>query len=198
LRWHRWLLAAYWGIILCYVAYRLLSFLEGPFPAWKYLIALGLTVFIYGLAWLGYLHPRLLAGLPLSEAVKPEKYRRSSLRPERSEALFSGVEALMREEGWYKNSGLSLDDLARRLQAGRHHVSQAINGQSGKTYAEYVNDYRIREAKRLLASTSKREMNVIEVAFQSGFSTKKAFNLAFRKATGRTPTLFREEARKTE
>lgn len=82
--------------------------------------------------------------------------------------------------------------IAQKLKAQRHHVSQAINEQAGKSFAEFVNAYRVKAAQELLATTSKQELNAIEVAYQVGFGTKNAFNLAFKKITGTTPTSYRQ------
>ncbi len=191
-RWGRWLLLAYWGIVACFLFYRFAPWLGLTAPEWKYVVALGLTAFVYLVAWLGYIEPRVFAGVPLREAANPVKYRHSALTPENSAALFRRVAGLMERETLYRDSRLTLDRLARQLQAQRHHVSQAINEQAGKSFSEFINDYRVREARRLLETTGKRELNAIEVAYQVGFGTKNAFNLAFKKHTGMTPTAYRQ------
>ncbi len=191
-RWHRWLLAAYYGIIITYLLYRLLPFLGLTAQEWKYFIAFSLTAFIYLTAWLGYIEPRVFAGIPLKKAIIPGKYRKSSLHPESSAALFANAEKLMEEEQLFRDSRLSLNTFAAKLNEQRHRLSQAINEQSGKSFSEWVNGYRITAARELLAHTSKREKNVIEVAYEVGFNSKNAFNLAFKNLTGMTPTEFRQ------
>ncbi len=189
--WHRWLLAAYWGIVAAYLFYRLLSLLGLTALEWHYLIAFSLTCFIYLAAWLGYIEPRLFAGMPLKEAANPIKYKKSSLNPEQSALLFQRILNKMENEMLYRDSQLTLEVLSKKMGTQRHHISQAINEQSGKRFPEFINSYRISDAQQLLETTSKKEMNVIEVAYEVGFNTKKAFNLAFKKQTGLTPTAFR-------
>lgn len=193
-RWHWWLLAAYCGIIATYLLYRLLPVFGLTAPEWKYLIAASLTVFIYLTAWMAFVEPRVFAGMPLAEAVTTFKYKNSALTPERSAELYRRLADLLETERLYCDSGLSLDGLAKKLGGNRHHVSQAINEQTGKNFWELVNERRIAEAKRLLATTSKQELNVIEIAYQVGFNTKNAFNLAFKKQTGMTPSDFRKNS----
>lgn len=192
-RWHRWILGAYIGIILTYLLYRLLPWLGLNLDEWQYVIALSLSFFIGLVAWLGYIQPEVLAGVPLRRAANPIKYRKSALRPEATAALFDQVANLLESEQLYRNPQFTLEELAQRLQAPRHHVSQAINVGAGKTFAELLNAYRVREAQELLRQTSRQELHVIEVAYAVGFNTKKAFNAAFKKVTGQTPTAYRQE-----
>jgi len=191
-RWSRWLLAAYWGIVLTFIFYRVSPWFGLTAQEWRYLVAASLTAFIYLVAWLGYIEPRVFAGMPLREAMNPVKYRHSALNSEHSTALFRRISDLLEQEKLYRDSELSLDFLAKKLNAQRHHVSQAINEQGGKSFSEFVNEYRVQEARQLLAATKKQEMNAIEVAYQVGFGTKNAFNLAFKKLTGMTPSAYRQ------
>jgi AraC-like DNA-binding protein len=191
-RWGVWLVNAYWGIVLTFMYYRLSHILGLHAPQWRQLDAVSLTFFIYLVAWLGYIEPRIFAGMPLQEAIKPIKYRNSVLSAENSSTLFQRILALMETEELFRDNQLSLSGLAQKLKAQRHHVSQAINEQAGKSFAEFVNAYRVKAAQELLATTSKQELNAIEVAYQVGFGTKNAFNLAFKKITGTTPSLYRQ------
>ena len=190
--WHKLLLAAYWGIVLTYLLYRLLPYLGLTAPAWQYLIAASLSIFIYLAAWMGYIVPQMFAGMSLREALKPEKYRKSALKAEAAAALFRRIADMMEQEFLYRKSDLSLDFLAEKTGEPRHHVSQAINSASSQRFSEFINSYRIQEACQHLSQTTKQELNIIEVAYAVGFKTKNAFNLEFKKFTGLTPTAFRQ------
>ncbi|HOY18580.1 MAG TPA: AraC family transcriptional regulator [Haliscomenobacter sp.] len=195
-RWSVWLVNAYWGIVLTFMYYRFSHVLGLHAPQWRQLDAVSLTFFIYLVAWLGYIEPRVFAGMPLQEAIKPIKYRNSALGAKNSLALFLRISELMEKERLFCDSELSLDLLAQKLKAQRHHVSQAINEQAGKSFADFVNEYRVKAAQELLLNTSKQELNAIEIAYQVGFGTKNAFNLAFKKMTGTTPSAYRQSSEK--
>jgi AraC-like DNA-binding protein len=57
------------------------------------------------------------------------------------------------------------------------------------TYTDFVNQYRIQYAKKLLI----QDKNVTETCFESGFESLSYFNRIFKKWTGETPSGFRKQ-----
>ena len=57
------------------------------------------------------------------------------------------------------------------------------------TYTDFVNQYRIQYAKKLLI----QDKNVTETCFESGFESLSYFNRIFKKWTGVTPSGFRKQ-----
>ncbi len=60
----------------------------------------------------------------------------------------------------------------------------------GTTLVDHVTHHRVFHAKRLLATTDQK---IVDIAFSSGFNSVSRFNQAFRLACGRTPRAFRAE-----
>ena len=60
-----------------------------------------------------------------------------------------------------------------------------------QNFYDYVNGCRIEEAKRLLQDAIHRKKTVLNILYEAGFNSKSAFNLAFKKYTGMTPTEFK-------
>jgi len=60
----------------------------------------------------------------------------------------------------------------------------------GTTLVDYLTHHRIFHAKRLLATTDQK---IVDIAFNSGFNSISRFNEAFRRACGCTPRAFRTE-----
>lgn len=88
----------------------------------------------------------------------------------------------------YLNPKLSLSDVATMANSNRTYVSRFFNDNHGKTFFEFVNEYRVRYAKSLL-KTSDEKLDVI--AEQSGFSSRQSFHRVFIKMVGCTPEKFR-------
>ena len=127
----------------------------------------------------------------LSEEVK---YQNSGLPKSVAIKLAEDLETLMQNEKLYQQNDLSLEVLAEKLNSTKHFVSQVMNQNFRANFFEYINLKRIEEAKQLLRTTPREELNVIEIAYSVGFNNKGTFNSVFKKITGVTPTEFRKQS----
>jgi hypothetical protein len=59
----------------------------------------------------------------------------------------------------------------------------------------FINEYRIREAQRLLLENTGKKLSILDIAFESGFNCKTSFNTVFKKHLQMTPTHFRQTNR---
>ena len=96
------------------------------------------------------------------------------------------LEAWMTQEKPYLNPDFRLTDLMHVLPMNRTYLSNFINGEYGCTFYQYVTNYRIEEAKRLMREHP--DMKLMDVAEQSGFSSAVTFSRTFAKEVGCTPT----------
>jgi len=119
-----------------------------------------------------------------------ESYAKSRLDPAVRRRVRRKLEAALTEQGVYKKSDLSLGTLAELLHERPHYVSQVISQEFSSSFYDLVNRYRIEHAKRLLRESP--DCNVLSVALDSGFNSKSAFHVAFRRSTGTTPSNFRQ------
>ena len=159
-----------------------------------YGIASAMSVFIYLFSWFGFVRPKVFDGYTVNEALRPavfQKYKSSVLSESLEQELGIKLEGLMRSERLYRDEQVRLDTLAEKLGVSRNSVSQVIN-KTGMNFFEYINSWRIEEAKKLLSETSKQELNIIEIAYEVGFNNKVSFNKFFKKSTGLTPSEFRK------
>lgn len=67
----------------------------------------------------------------------------------------------------------------------RTYLSQFINAEYGCNFYQFVTGYRIEEAKRLMREHP--QMQLQEVAEQSGFSSPTVFSRIFSREVGMTP-----------
>ncbi|WP_064682520.1 helix-turn-helix domain-containing protein [Rhizobium bangladeshense] len=132
------------------------------------------------------------AAAAASRSRAPAETAEAAARPEASEdkETIATVDALMETRKLYRDANLNLDRLARKAGIPARQISAAINRAMDKNVSQYVNDYRIGEACRLLSATKK---SVTEVMFDVGFQTKSNFNREFRRVTDMTPLAWRQK-----
>jgi AraC-like DNA-binding protein len=100
----------------------------------------------------------------------------------------------MTEEHLFLAPELKLDDLADRLGLSPRLLSQVINEGTGSNFYDFINNYRCREVKRLIAEDE--NITFLEAMYQSGFNSKSSFNKEFKKLTGTTPSEYRQSLKK--
>jgi len=104
--------------------------------------------------------------------------------------LMKRIEEQVAEKQMYLAPELNLQQIASALNEKERNISHAINTIHQRNLNDYINSLRIDHACRLLLTDKQKP--VFEVMYESGFNTKGAFNLAFKKVIGKTPTQFRE------
>ncbi|RZM29140.1 MAG: AraC family transcriptional regulator [Pedobacter sp.] len=97
------------------------------------------------------------------------------------------VDDLMTVEKIYLDPELTLTDLAKKVGTNASLLSKVINGTYGKNFNDYVNEFRVQEAIRLLQTPSYQNFSLLAIAYDAGFNSKSTFNRAFKKATGKSP-----------
>lgn len=143
-------------------------------------------------------HALFLLGLLATDVAAPVALplpRPGRRVSEAAKALYAQLQRISIEEPFYLEPDLSVADLAQRVGVTPRALSEAINSAGNKSFHVFVNELRVEHAKALLRSSSAR---VLDVAYESGFNSKTAFNEAFRKFAGTTPSTFRRRARETE
>lgn len=102
---------------------------------------------------------------------------------------------LIREEDIDIDPELRIGDVAARLGAPEHKVSQCISVVLGfANFNRLINHHRIERAKRLLARADGTQ-SILDVAFDCGFGSVGPFNRAFKAEVGMTPRAYRAQAR---
>ena len=123
---------------------------------------------------------------------KKYKYKRSSLNPIYMEECIKKLTYLMEVKKVFCDETLSLQSLSEKLSTTPHQLSQIINEKLKKNFSDFVNAYRIEEAKKRLTDP-KGDRKIITIAFDVGFNTKVAFNKTFKKYTNLTPSQYRKK-----
>lgn len=80
------------------------------------------------------------------------------------------------------------DDVSRHIGMSKSHFSHLFKMYTGMTFVEFLTAERIKRAE---AYFSDPNIHIVDVAYDSGFSSISSFNRAFRRSKGCSPTQFR-------
>lgn len=122
------------------------------------------------------------------------KYNRSSLTEEKSVEYLNTLIKFMEVEKPYLNQDLKLSDLSQQLSIQTHHISQIINEKLNLGFSDFINKYRVNDAKRLLKDPEYDRFTILSICYEVGFKNKASFNNAFKKFTKLTPSEFKNSS----
>ena len=138
----------------------------------------------------GFLFFNILVYLAL---IKPElfswkkKYQNTNLPEDKKQRIIDELIRQMEVDKIYSDCTLTLALLAQKTGIPVLYLSRIINEEFKMGFSEFINSYRIKEAACLLLN-NRGEFTVQQIMYDVGFNSKSAFNTAFRKYCGCTPT----------
>ena len=100
----------------------------------------------------------------------------------------------METERLFLDNELGLPELAKEMYISSHDLSYLLNEGFGMNFFQFINTYRVNEAKQLMLSDKHRHLNLLGIAYSAGFNSKTTFNTAFKKETGLSPSQFIQQA----
>lgn len=145
--------------------------------------AIVFSLFFYAFCFF-FLRHRKTAALLFGKR-RPPKIMDTS---EATEKVIHTLETHIARDKPYLNPDLKIADVAQSLNIPPHRLSKIFNGNLHVSFAEYINSYRIEEAKRLIVEPS--NFTIEAIGHQSGFNSKSAFYKAFKLHTGTTPAKY--------
>ena len=128
---------------------------------------------------------------PVAPTVPGPRYERSGLTDEEASMLKAALVGAMERDRVYRNSDLTLADLADHLDTTPHKLSQVLNLELEQTFYDFVNGYRVKDVQRRIADESSGNLKILALAMDAGFASKSTFNAVFRQHTGHTPSSYR-------
>ena len=176
--------------------------------AWYLSLTLGLLIMwlFYGLVFLKILPYHIAGNISFSilmlvltvialnrstlfKDYSSKKYKDSRYTDRELQKYMSQIKAVIHEEELYLQPDLSLSKLSERLNIHPKVISETINRHLGQNFVSFINNYRIEKAKQLLKDQP--HYKIAAIAYDCGFNSLSAFNLAFKNSTSRTPSEFR-------
>jgi len=119
------------------------------------------------------------------------KYAKSGLNDVQMKRYTNQLTSLMDKDKVYLESDLTMLRLSTMVNCSINHLSQAVNSGFGMSFFDFLNRYRIEDAKDILGQQDSTSTAILDVSFAVGFNSNSAFYAAFKKATGQTPAQYR-------
>jgi AraC-like DNA-binding protein len=112
--------------------------------------------------------------------------------PAPEQPLFNELMRRM-DEGLYRQSELTITELAEQLNTPEHQLRKLINQHLDySNFSSFLNGYRVAEACTRLKEVNDAKTSVLTIAMGLGYGSVAPFNRAFKASTGLTPTQYRQ------
>ncbi|EPG73471.1 DNA-binding helix-turn-helix protein [Leptospira fainei serovar Hurstbridge str. BUT 6] len=131
--------------------------------------------------------------ISLKSEIQQKRYERTQIAGVDLDAVQTRLRELMEIDKIYREEALKIQDLAARLLLSPHQLSRILNEKYGKNFNEFVNGFRIEEAKKMLLEDEER--TVLSIGYEVGFNSKSTFNAQFLKIAEMTPQEWRKKGR---
>jgi len=116
---------------------------------------------------------------------------------ERRRRLSDQAQMLVRKAMAYIHSHythpLTRQDIAHYVGMSEDYLTHCFRQELGATPMDYLNRYRVLQARRLLVESDK---SITNIALEVGFSSSSYFSRVFRKEVGQTPEEYRRQGRR--
>ncbi|MCF6132933.1 helix-turn-helix domain-containing protein [Flavobacterium wongokense] len=130
----------------------------------------------------------------ITETEIAEENRKKLLTDEKLAESKEELIELMEAEKPFLDSELSLVKLASLMDVSTHILSYIINNGFDENFYQFINRYRIEEAKKQILNPQMNHLSLLGIGFEVGFNSKTVFNTTFKKYTGQTPSEFKKAA----
>lgn len=154
---------------------------------------LSLLAFINVLTYKSLRSPLVISGVSESEKRNYEstrkRYAKSRLATYESSSHYQKLLNMLKQNKPYIKNDLNLSQLANLTDLSPTTLSQVINENARMNFNDFINYYRIEEAKSLLESSN--DSLIKQIMYESGFNSTSTFNEVFKKHTGLSPSDYR-------
>ncbi|WP_169301355.1 helix-turn-helix domain-containing protein [Pontimicrobium aquaticum] len=153
-----------------------------PFPNEMYWQVLSILFFILA-SYISY--------AVINNLLKPRKQKRNLRLNSKMIDMHAQIKELMLKNKPYLNEDISLDKIARQMNMSSKVFSKIINEFEQQNFSDFINSYRIADAKELIIDPKMEQYTIEAIAHEVGFSNKMSFNRAFKKYLNMTPSEYK-------
>ena len=186
-KWLRWFVGSYMGFVLAFASYIYLTRFQLMNPNYDYFVDMVIVCFIAMLSFFGFVQPEIFEGKTIKEVIPFVKYQKTGLSNALSLEMKKKLLQIMEHDKIFLENTLRLDDVSEKLNLSRNHTSQIINQHFNLSFFDFINQYRIKEAKRLMTLGSQKS-TMTQIAYDCGFNNRASFYKAFKKFEGQNPS----------
>ena len=177
-------------------------------PVVYYPLRLSTTILIYWIGFKGLFRFRIMedrivlrANIKKSihtannESILDEKeIENDKIHSKKQQELFTKIDTLVRDKKLFLDPNLSLENLSDSLGISAGYLSFLINNYSSSNFSDYINQFRINQAKQLILDLDYQNYKIVSIGLESGFNSKSTFYKSFKKFTGISPAEFKNNA----
>ena len=165
-----------------------------------YPMRLSCSIILYWIGYQGFFNYNILTQrIQLHEDIASEKEAimlpklDTVIEPESKENQLLIIQNHIENNKRYLDAGFNLEILASETKMSTTKVSGIINNNSNFNFSDYINQFRINKAKKILLDNKYTDYNIEAIGFECGFNSKSTFYTAFKKFTSLTPSEFKKQ-----
>lgn len=106
------------------------------------------------------------------------------------DSLYEELVALMKSEKMFLDETIGIDTIARKLDVHTRYLSFVISKKTNGSFFDFVNHYRVQAFNAQILNPTNRQFTFLSIALDCGFGSKSAFNRAYKKEMGCSPSEF--------
>lgn len=108
------------------------------------------------------------------------------------EEIGNRLQSLFEEKEIHLNPDLTLQELAEEVGVNKTVLSEYLTIKKGSSFNDLLNHYRVQTFKNNLNQPEFAHLDIIGIAYASGFGSKATFYRAFKQLEGMTPSAYRK------
>ncbi len=194
-KWTHFLFILFLIFIVSYISYYTLVRFSFFNAHWDYAISFSMAISIYGIGYMVYREPSIFNGELLANLFL-DKEKQSELTEVTKNEFYNQLLGYIETKKPYLNNELRMVHLADNVGIPSHLLSKLINEKAKMNFNQFINEYRLIEAKKLLLENP--NVSIKTIYFDVGFNNKATFNTAFKNKYNCTPSEYKRKNAKVE
>lgn len=206
---YKWLkfltyIALFFWIIYLIMVILIFSNVHFPFNL-NSIIYISLALFIFTISAYGVYNTNTFSKIKITKAnvnlnetssFKDKKKATDNFANYDIRKEFEKIEKYILSTKPFLNKDLTLQDLSKLVNLHPKKCSEIINKSTNSNYFDFINTFRINYFNEQIVKPENKNITIIAVAFNSGFSSKSTFNRTYKKLTGISPSQYLSNTQK--